>query len=279
MFLGLKCNRNHFELIGTNQCTMDYLKKQGINGPIWALIAFDSGNYPIPQGNVTRENLINTILEAQLGDGGWALTGEVSDSDMTGMALQALAPYYETKDSVKTAVDEALLALSKMQAKDGTFASIDGSSSESIAQVIVALTALGINPDQDERFIKNGVSVWDALLTYYIPGGAFRHVPGGELDGMSTEQSYYAMTAYQRMLEEKTSLYDMTDVIDQGGDPVPEETTEETQETTTPEENGPEKIKRNLMKWFWIILVVWCGTALVVVILNWKRLVALFTKA
>ena len=255
---------------------MEYLLKQGINGPIWALIAFDSGNYPIQEGTVTRETLIETILAAQLPDGGWALTGEVSDPDMTGMALQALAPYYEKDDLVKTAVDKALAALAQMQAEDGSFASIDGPSSESIAQVIVALTALGIDPDQDVRFVKNGNSVWDALLSYYIPGGGFRHVPDGELDGMSTEQGYYAMVAYYRMLEGKTALYDMTDRIDCGSDPVPTETT---QESTEPIETAAgEQTEENNSKWVWAGVLGLCGCALAAVLLNWKKLLVFFSR-
>lgn len=255
---------------------MEYLQKQGINGPIWALIAFDSGNYPIPEGTVTRETLIETILAAQLPDGGWALTGEVSDPDMTGMALQALAPYYEKDDLVKTAVDKALTALAQMQAEDGSFASIDGPSSESIAQTIVALTALGIDPDQDVRFVKNGNSVWDALLSYYIPGGGFRHVPDGELDGMSTEQGYYAMVAYYRMLEGKTALYDMTDRVDCGGDPVPTETT---QESTEPIETvAGEQTEENNSKWVWAGVLGLCGCALAAVLLNWKKLLVFFSR-
>ena len=250
---------------------MDYLKKQGINGPIWALIAFDSGNYAIPEGNVTRENLINTILEAQLADGGWALTGEVSDPDMTGMALQALAPYYENNVLVKAAVDKALTALSDMQAEDGSFASIDGPSSESIAQVIVALTALGIDPDQDERFIKNGISVWDALLTYYIPGGGFRHVLDGDLDGMSTEQGYYAMTAYYRMLEKKTSLYDMTDIIDKGGD-VNEETAAPENTEAVIETAVTEETQQKTPAAIWLGVIAACVGAIVVLLVNRKRI-------
>jgi hypothetical protein len=254
---------------------LEYLQKQGINGPIWALIAFDSGNYPIPEGNVTRESLIETILAAQLPDGGWALTGEVSDPDMTGMALQSLATYYAENELVKASVDKALTTLSQMQEDDGSFASIDGPSSESIAQVIVALTALGIDPDQDARFIKNGNSVWDALLTYYIPGGGFRHVPDGELDGMSTEQGYYAMTAYYRMLEKKTSLYDMTDIIDCGGDPSPTVPTQESPELS--EEVDEEKTEKDT-GWIWIGVLGLCGCAMAAVLLNRKKLLAFFSK-
>ena len=235
---------------------MDYLRKQGINGPIWALIAFDCGSYPIPEGNVTREKLLETILEAQLSDGGWALTGQTGDPDMTGMALQALAPYYEDNARVKAAVDRALLKVSQMQEDDGAYASIDGPSAESVAQIIVALAALDIDPEQDARFVKNGNSVWDALLTYYVPGGGFRHVPGGELDGMATEQAYYAMTAYYRMQEGKTFLYDMTDVVDRGGKQEAEETVEE---TTLPTEGEEESRKEG--RWLGMAALLACVAA------------------
>ena len=192
---------------------MAYVKKQGINGPIWALIAFDSYNYEIPAGgDVTRETLIKTILDAQLADGGWTLSGNAADTDMTGMALQALAPYYNENADVKAAADRAVALLSAMQYADGTYGSVDGPSSESCAQVIVALTALGIDPDSDERFIKNGFSAVDGLLDFAVEGGGFRHIRGGKLDGMATEQGYYALTAYDRFIGGKTSLYDMSDV-------------------------------------------------------------------
>ena len=201
---------------------IEYVSYQGINGPIWALIAVDSGNYPIPKdSDVSREALIQAILEAQLDDGGWALSGDTSDADMTGMALQALAPYFGTEETVKAAVEKGLQALHNMQDDDGGFSTFDGAggktgTSESSAQVIVALTALGIDPDTDERFVRNGVSVLDALLAYSVEGGGFRHLMSGERDGMATEQGYYALTAYSRFRNGQSALYDMTDVIDRG---------------------------------------------------------------
>ena len=151
-------------------------------------------------------------------------SGDKSDSGMTGMALQALAPYCGTNAKVTAAVDKAVAALSAMQREDGSFYTYntDGttySSSESTAQVIVALTALGINPETDPRFVKNGISAVDALCAYAVEGGGFRHLAGGEWNGMATEQGYYAMTAYTRSLSGKTSLYDMSDVTLRSSDP------------------------------------------------------------
>ena len=260
----------HNLLTGLND--MEYVQKQGINGPIWALIALDSGNYPAPEGNVTREALIQVILDAQLADGGWALSGSVSDSDMTGMTLQALAPYYKTNGDVKKAVDTALIALSDMQAEDGSFVSIDGSSSESVAQVIAALSALGIDADSDPRFIKNGISAFDALCTFYVEGGGFKHTPDGKLDGMATEQSYYALAAYFRMLDGKTSLFNMTDVVDMGGDKVEEEPAETTPATTEPAPTEPAapkvENKGNFPWWLVIVIVVLAGAIVVLVIVS-----------
>ena len=199
---------------------MAYVQKQGINGPIFTLIALDSHNYPT-MGDVTREKLIETILDAQLPGGGWNLSGENADTDMTAMAIQALAPYYKTNETVKAAVDKALEALSALQRNDGGFGSWGTVNSESCAQVIVALTALGIDPATDSRFVKNGSTVLGALAGFYVDGGGFKHTADGERNGMATEQGYYALAAYYRFANAQTSLYDMSDVTIQTGGNTP----------------------------------------------------------
>ena len=199
---------------------MAYVQKQGINGPIFTLIALDSHNYPT-MGDVTREKLIQVILDAQLSDGGWNLSGENADTDMTAMAIQALAPYYKTNETVKAAVDKALEALSALQRSDGGFGSWGTVNSESCAQVIVALTALGIDPATDSRFVKNGSTVLGALSGFYVDGGGFKHTADGERNGMATEQGYYALAAYYRFLNGQTSLYNMSDVTIQTGGHTP----------------------------------------------------------
>ena len=225
---------------------MSYVKKQGINGPIWALIAFDSYDYEIPKNEdateqVTREGLIAYILEKQFEDGGWAIAGKKADPDMTGMAIQALAPYYETDENVKSAVDKALTVLSEMQLQNGGYGSVDGACSESCAQVIVALTALGINPETDKRFVKNGVSVVDAMCIFAVEGGGFAHVPNGSLNGMATEQGQYALVAYFRFLDGKTSLYDMSDVTIRINEPEEEPDKEPEEEPDKEPEEEPDK--------------------------------------
>ncbi len=196
---------------------MDYVKKQGINGPIWALIALDCRSYEIPQNDdaedmVTREKLVAYILEKQLAEGGWALSGENADPDMTAMAIQALSPYYNSDERVNSAVNSALLRLSEMQGDNGLFVSIDGESMDSCAAIVIALASLGINPETDERFIKNGISVLDAMCVFALDDGSFAHIEGGKSDGASTENGLCALAAYYRFLDERAPLYDMSDV-------------------------------------------------------------------
>lgn len=199
---------------------MEYVSRQGINGIMYALIAFDSGNYDIPAVydggvQVTREGLISAILDAQLDDGGWSLAGTTADIDMTAIAVQALAPYYDDNEQVKTAVDEALQLLSERQSDNGGYGSFESANIESCAQVLTALTAMGIDPLEDGRFIKDGNTVLDAILGYYVEGGGFEHVSGYGINQLATEQGYYALVSYYRMLDGKTALYDMTDIKDE----------------------------------------------------------------
>ena len=196
---------------------MTFVRAQGLNGPIWALIALDCHGYDIPQcadgeEQVTREGLVAEILSYQCSDGGWALMGDESDVDMTAMALTALAPYKDDVE-VKAAVDAALAYLSDAQQDDGGFMGWGTANSESCAQVIVALTALGIDPAADSRFVKNGASPLDGLCAFACEGGGFCHSnEQAEPDGMATEQGFYALAAYDRFRQGITSLFDMTDI-------------------------------------------------------------------
>lgn len=176
---------------------------QGINGPIWALLAVDAGNYACSQ----RQSYVDYIVKNELSGGGWALSGSTADSDITGMALQALAKYQDQK-AVKAATDRAVTWLSKNQNKDGDFSTLGTATCESTAQVIVALCELGIDPE-DSRFTKNGNSAMDGLMKYYI-GGGFEHTAGTGVNEMATEQGFYALVAANRAANGQSSLYRMT---------------------------------------------------------------------
>lgn len=207
------------DLVGAYSANgFNWIKKQGLNGPVFALIALDTYNYKTSDATI-RQQCVNYILAAELSGGGWALSGTAADPDMTAMTLQALARYADNAD-VKAAAERGFAALSRIQKDNGGYASWGSVNSESIAQVIVACTAWGIDPSTDSRFVKSGGSPIDALLEFYIPEGkGFAHVlettggyTGGEVNAMATDQACYALVAYDRFVNNKNALYDMTDV-------------------------------------------------------------------
>ena len=206
----------------------DYEKTiwQGLNGPIWALIALDSAGYPMPENpeaetQATRQMYIDRILECQLPDGGWSLFGGTeaatsgdgtADPDITGMALQALAKYQD-QPAVAQATQEALACMSEQQSGDGGFSSWGTANVESCVQMIVALCELGIDLD-DPRFVKNGNTMLDNLMTFYQQGEGFLHTQSGSgSNQMATEQGFYGLVAAQRAAEGNSSLYRMSDAL------------------------------------------------------------------
>ena len=207
------------------------LETQGINGYIWGLIALDAMRYQVPAGaSDTRSSMILAILKSQLSCGGFTLDETNPDADVTAMALQALAPYYNDeklyqyqsndgsayKQSVRRAADRALAWLSSVQRPDGDFFARGQDNVESTVQVMVALCGLGIDPDNDARFIKNGNSVLDGLMKYRVSDGGFTHSlatdganpAAGKSDSMASEQALYALCALYRYRTGLRSLYD-----------------------------------------------------------------------
>lgn len=194
----------------------DNIVDQGINGAVYALIAFDCGGYDIPSPKedysgkkTTRELLKKAILDKQLDDGGWAFSGTRGDTDMTAMTIEALAPYYNKETNVTAAINKGLTFLSNAQKENGGYVSGAIQNCESTAQVLTAISGLGINIS-DKRFIKNENTILDGLMQYYSDGG-FKHVAGGKVNQMATDQAMYALTAYFRNLEDDNGLYEMKD--------------------------------------------------------------------
>jgi len=194
----------------------DAVVSQGLNGAIFALLALDSGRYDIPENpdaatQATREAYVEEILRRELDSGGWALSGSEPDADLTAMALQALAKYRENPD-VSAAVERGIAALSSMQEPNGAYLSWGEENSESVSQVITALTELGLSPE-DSRFVKNGQTLASVLERFSCEDGGYRHTRTGEADEMATEQAFYALAAIHRAEAGLTTLYDMTDVM------------------------------------------------------------------
>lgn len=188
-------------------CDVEYTSYQGVNGCAYALIALDSGNYFI--GTDIREKLIAKIISMELDGGGWSLRGN-ADPDMTAMVITSLAAYYE-RDDVKKAVDSALDKLSELQLDNGGFKSWGTENCESCATVVTALSALGTDARTDARFVKNGVSVYDAMMSFQLGNGGFAHIAAGRANQMASEQAANALCAYGRFKDGKLPLYNCTD--------------------------------------------------------------------
>lgn len=165
---------------------------QGINGPIFALLALNSGNYA---GTEAKEYYLQAILQAQVADGGWSLAGSKGDPDVTAQALQALAPYEATSPEAARAIERGLRCLEALF-QNGFFVT-----SESCSQALIAYAALDRTAPQ---------SLVEELLSYQQSDGSFAHLPGGKSDLMASEQALCALTALARQERNLFPLYDMT---------------------------------------------------------------------
>lgn len=188
--------KNPADVSGYNLLTpledYDSVINQGLNGPIYALIALDSKDYKSSQ----RQKYVDYILQSQNDDGGFSLVkGGESDIDVTAMAVQALSNYKDD-EPVKAVITDALAYIEK---------AVSYKDSESISQVLTALSMLDINDDFT-------VNILDNLLSFYVKGEGFLHIKDSEeINQMSTEQAFYALVAYERMCGGKNGLYDMSD--------------------------------------------------------------------
>ena len=194
---------------------INWIRKQGMNGTIWTLIALDCGNYETSDPTI-RQQCVDSILSFQHNDGGWSLVtakAQPSNVDITGMTLTALYPYRD-QPAVAEACEKAFTWLSESQLDNGGFPYGTGETAESCVWAIVAAATWGINPDTDPRFIKNGNSAIDNLLTYYLEDEAmFEHGRGAGANAMATDQATYALVAYDRLISGKNALYDYSDVV------------------------------------------------------------------
>ena len=227
---------------------------QGINGSSFALIALDTKKYEIPElkngkTQTTRDALIADILGKEIEGGGWALSGNIADPDVTAMTIQSLVPYMSRND-VNAAVNRGIEKLAALQDADGGYSSDFISESgnpvknlESSAQVVIALSAVDASSIQQEKFMKNGKTLLDELLRYQKEDGSFCHVIGEKSDAMATDQGTLALLAWSRAMNGQTRLYDMTDLgSSQEGGESQEETKEKVDAFRKKMEELPQQI-------------------------------------
>lgn len=176
----------------------------GIMSFVYGLHLMNNG---IAIENHTAREVTDTLLSLQNSDGGWSLSGDVGDVDVTAMVVQALAPHVSEESDVANAVESALSFLSERQRDNGGYTSYGVENPESACQVLVALSSLNIDCTNDERFIKNGCTVIDAILKYRLDDGSFCHVTNGNTNGIATVQAYYSAVSYLLMSNDQPPLY------------------------------------------------------------------------
>ena len=153
----------------------------------WVLLAEQAGQLKLTDAQ--RNSMIALLTDSKnLGDDGLFFTkwaGETyADPDTTGTALTALAAYAD-RAAVKSFIDKAAAGLSKVQNSNGSYGNVN-----SDAMVIIGLTAVGIDPASDERFVKGGCSLADALLLYVNDTrNGFTTAAVGAVNGESTQKA------------------------------------------------------------------------------------------
>lgn len=181
----------------------------------WVLLAEQAGQLKLTDAQ--RNSMIALLTDSKnLGDDGLFFTtwaGETyADPDTTGTALAALAEYNTSEyPKVQAFVHKAVEGLSKAQNSNGSYGNVN-----SDAMVIIGLTAIGIDPAadarfvkggcslDDPRFVKGGCSLADALLLYvnddqngftasYISG-----TQGEKAQALATEQGFRALVALEK---------------------------------------------------------------------------------
>lgn len=184
--------------------SMEKIDRQGVTGPVFALIALDSGPYNISSSaRWTRDKLVSLILEYQNEDGGFCLAkGEKSDIDLTAMALQSLSGYISS-ENVASSVEKAINWLSNLKPEEEQ-------TSESISQIIIALTSLGKDPESIQFVMYDG-DLLSCLLKYKKEDGEFLHTLDGGSDEMATEQALMAIASYSMYVNGSGRLYSLQD--------------------------------------------------------------------
>lgn len=169
---------------------------QGINAVWYALMASK-----ISDNLLENQDKYVSLVEESLRSGKYDDKGL---TDYISIGIQALSFYSEDKRyNLKPLIEDSIDKLSRYQGDDGSMGN-----AESTAMAVIALTMNGVNPLEDQRFIKNGKTLVDGLLLYRISDGSFSHVEELEQgDLLASQQVLMALDALLLQAEGK-KLYD-----------------------------------------------------------------------
>lgn len=187
------------------QILYNYTGGYTINGPIFALIALDMGNYTIPADAVwTRETLLEKILTHKYLSDGFGL-------DMVTMLMQSIGPYmndpvYGTRVTAK--LEEGLKIVLESFGDKNAYKNPYGVqwggvyTSEGSAQIVCAMSAMGVDCHTDPRMSDGTNSALTALLDYAdYQNGYFAHTNTTPKNAIATYEGCYATQWYLGFLE------------------------------------------------------------------------------
>lgn len=243
------------------QTAEETVGKQGIMSLIFGLHLLQNGG---ESASHTPRGVAEELVSLQLADGGWALSGQYGDVDVTAMALQALAMQ---KEAWPDAVSKGIAFLESKQQASGGFKSYGVENSESVSQVIIALTALGIDPRTDARF----AGIIEAWESFRLSDGRFAHIQGGEANGHANTQALLAYVAMWRLENGLGGLYDLsskkTPAPEISLPPIDSPATEPSSEAESvpaqaPQEDGM-SAPRRVVFWVSAAVAAVCGVALI----------------
>lgn len=249
-----------------NSTLNEAIGKQGLMSRIFGLHLLNNGYC---SSEYTASSLMTELLNLRCEDGGWSVTGKTSDVDATAMALQALAPIYQSTSELTEltqAVEQATALLSERQLENGGFSSYGAANPESAAQVLVALSALGIDAKTDTRFIKNGNTIFDAIDEYRLKDGSFSHSENGAYSALATSQVFYASVAYLRMANGSSSLY----ILDGARPSEAESPTPSDNVGDVDNDNDPQRSEFNTVK-LWLCIGISALGIIIAIALYVKR--------
>lgn len=169
----------------------DKITAQGVNAASYALIASNMAGIKLENA----DRYIDFIIEE---------TEKYSESDYMSMAILGLS-YYQQENKVKEFIAEKTEELSQMQQKDGSLGNC-----ESTAEAIIALTAIGVDVMNDERFVKKDGNLLDGLMLFKKDSG-YIHINDDknkvDIDMMATEKALLAIESL-KLFKAGSRLYE-----------------------------------------------------------------------
>lgn len=171
---------------------------QGINAVTFALIASNVTGLKLNNEEKYIDLLIEEIEKNKLYD-------DERSVDYTAMCMEGLS-YYKEDKNVQATIDKCIDGLAKLQGKDGSYGNC-----EATAEVIMALTSVGVDPINDERFIKDDNSLFDGLMEYKSKEGYVHTKDAGENANinnlMPTEKALLALDS-MKLFQDGKKLFE-----------------------------------------------------------------------